>query len=61
VHGAATVYSPPFLVLRLLAELLTGLKRVVVYWVCIVLLLLPGQSGYIPTGAIIRWSSEWRT
>jgi hypothetical protein len=41
----------PFLVMRLLAELLTVPKRVMVCCVCMVFLLLPGQSGHIPKGA----------
>jgi hypothetical protein len=45
------VYLRPFLVIRLLAELLTVPKRVMVCCVCIVFLLLPGQSGHIPKGA----------
>ena len=33
------------------AELLTVPNRVMVCWVCMVFLLLPGQSGHIPKGA----------
>jgi hypothetical protein len=39
------------LVMRLLAELLTVPKKVMVCCVCTVFLLLPGQSGHIPKGA----------
>src|ERR1700721_1178484 len=45
------VYLQPFLEMRLVAELLTVPKRVTVCCVCMVFLLLPGQSGHIPTGA----------
>jgi hypothetical protein len=40
------VYLRPFLEMRLVAELLTVPKRVMVCWVCMVLLLLPGHSGH---------------
>jgi hypothetical protein len=36
--------------------LLTVPKRVMVCWVCMVFLLLPGQSGHIPKGAKVRCS-----
>jgi hypothetical protein len=44
------VYLRPFLVMRLLAELLTVPKRVMVCWVCMVFLLLPGRFGTHPKG-----------
>jgi hypothetical protein len=50
------VYLRPFLEMRLVAELLTVPKRVMVCWVCMVFLLLPGQSGHIPKGAKVRCS-----
>ena len=50
------VYLRPFLEMRLVAELLTVPKRVMVFWVCMVVLLLPGQSGHIPKGAKVRCS-----
>ena len=50
------VYLRPFLETRLLAELLTVPKRVMVCCVCMVFLLLPGQSGHIPKGAKVRCS-----
>jgi hypothetical protein len=51
VHRAAMVYSLPFLVMRLVAGLLTVPNRVMVCWVCMVFLLLLGQSRHLPTGA----------
>ena len=50
------VYLRPVLKVRLVAELLTVPKKVMVCWVCMVLLLLPGQSGHIPKGAKVRCS-----
>jgi hypothetical protein len=50
------VYLWPFLEMRLVAELLTVPKRVMVCWVCMVFLLLPGQSGHFPAGAKVRCS-----
>jgi hypothetical protein len=50
------VYLRPFLEMRLVAELLTVPKRVTVCCVCMVFLLLPGQSGHIPKGAKVRCS-----
>ena len=41
----------PVLEMRLVAELLTVLKRVMACWICMVFLLLPGHSGHIPKGA----------
>jgi hypothetical protein len=55
------VYLRPFLVMRLLAELLTVPKKVMVCWVCMVFLLLPGQSGHIPTGAKVAAPKSWRS
>jgi hypothetical protein len=45
------VYLRPVLDVRQVAELLTVPKKVMVCWVCMVVLLLPGQSGHIPKGA----------
>jgi hypothetical protein len=50
------VYLRPVLDVRLVAELLTVPKKVMVCWVCMVFLLLPGQSGHIPKGAKVRCS-----
>jgi hypothetical protein len=50
------VYLRPVLEVRLVAELLTVPKKVMVCWVCMVFLLLPGQSGHIPKGAKVRCS-----
>jgi hypothetical protein len=47
------VYLRPVLEVRLVAELLTVPKKVMV---CMVFLLLPGQSGHIPKGAKVRCS-----
>jgi len=41
----------PAAVLGDVAELLTVPNRVMVCWVCMVFLLLPGQSAHIPKGA----------
>jgi hypothetical protein len=56
------VYLRPFLEMRLVAELLTVPKKVMVCWVCMVFLLLPSQSGHIPKGAKVRCSqvAAWR-
>jgi hypothetical protein len=40
-----SVYLRPVLEVRLVTELLTVPKKVMVYWICMVFLLLPGQSG----------------
>jgi len=45
------MYLRPFLEMGLVAELLTVPKRVTVCCVCMMFLLLPGQSGHIPKGA----------
>jgi hypothetical protein len=50
------VYLRPVLEVRLVAELLTVPKKVMVCRVCMVFLLLPGQSGHIPKGAKVRCS-----
>jgi hypothetical protein len=50
------VYWRPFLEMRLVAELLRVPKRVMVCWVCMVSLLLPGQSGHVPKGSKVRCS-----
>jgi hypothetical protein len=45
------VYLRQFLEMRLVAELLTVPKRVMVCWVCMVFLLLPGYAEHTPEGA----------
>src|ERR1039458_647118 len=51
------VYLRPFLEVRLVAELLTVPKRVMVCLICMVFLLLPGYSGHTSRrGAKVRCS-----
>jgi hypothetical protein len=50
------VYLRPFLEMRLVAELLTVPKRVMVCWSAWCFSFLPGQSGHIPKGAKVRCS-----
>lgn len=56
IETPKAVYLRPVLEVRLVAELLTVPKKVMVCWVCMLFLLLPGQSGHIPKGAKVRCS-----